>query len=237
MKICCLLTGRGNNTLKDKNVLDVLGHPVLYYGANAAVKSGIFDSFYCSSDDEKILNEAGKLGFKPIVRPAELATPNAQHIDCIYHALDFMKNAGYVPDILCVLLANNVTVTADMIEECNKIISGDMQNISAVVPVYNDNDHHPLRCKKIDSKGNVVAYVDGATNISTNRQDLPKCYFLAHNFWMLNVKKVLEHEHGDAPWSFLGKTVKPYVIEESIDIHDSLDLIKAAYWVRQNYND
>ena len=237
MKICCLLTGRGNNTLKDKNVLDVLGHPVLYYGANAAVKSGIFDSLYCSSDDAKILGEANKLGFKSIVRPAELATPSAQHIDCIYHALDMMKEEGYVPDILCVLLANNVTVTSTMIRECHEIISSDIKNISAVVPVYNDNDHHPLRCKKLDNNGNVVSYVDGENNVSTNRQDLPKCYFLAHNFWMLNVKKLLEHEQGDAPWAFLGKTVKPYIIDESIDIHDNLDLIKAAYWIQHQYFD
>lgn len=36
MKVTALLTGRGNNTLKDKNILDVLGHPVLYYPAHAA---------------------------------------------------------------------------------------------------------------------------------------------------------------------------------------------------------
>ena len=83
MKICCLLTGRGNNTLKDKNVLDVLGHPVLYYGANAAVKSNVFDRLYCSSDDSKILDEAKKIGFESIVRPIELAAPTAQHVDCI----------------------------------------------------------------------------------------------------------------------------------------------------------
>ena len=59
MKICCLCTGRGNNTLKDKNVLDVLGHPVMYYGLNAAKKAGVFDAFYCSSDDEKILKIGG----------------------------------------------------------------------------------------------------------------------------------------------------------------------------------
>lgn len=237
MKICCLLTGRGNNTLKDKNVLDVLGHPVLYYGANAAVKSNVFDSLYCSSDDHKILNEAEKLGFQPIVRPAELAAPTAQHVDCIYHALSVMEQKGYVPDILCVLLANNVTVTSKMVKECIEILKDDYDNISAVCPVYNDNDHHPLRCKKIDESGKIVSYIHQEGKISTNRQDLPKCVFLAHNFWVLNVKKLAAHEEGEGPWSFLGKCVKPYMIDESIDIHDSLDLLKAAYWVKDNYFD
>ena len=235
MNICCLLTGRGNNSLKDKNVLEILGHPVLYYGANAAVKSNMFDRLYCSSDDDKILNEAAKLGFIKIKRPAELATPNAQHIDCIYHALEQMRKDNYIPDVLCVLLAYYVTVTPQMIQECINIISCDYDNISAVVPVYNDNDHHPLRCKKLDNNGNLISYIEAATQISTNRQDLPKCYFLAHNFWILNTKKLLNHETGDAPWAFLGKSVKPYLIEESIDIHDKLDMVKAASWISENY--
>ena len=235
MKICCLLTGRGNNTLKDKNILDVLGRPVLYYGANAAAQSGVFDKLYCSSDDDKILNEAGKLGFEAIKRPTELATPNAQHIDCIYHALDVMGAQNYVPDILCVLLANNVTVTSQMIKDCVGIMLNDKENISAVVPVYNDNDHHPLRCKKLDINGNLVCYTENTKNISTNRQDLSKCYFLAHNFWVLNVTKVLNREQGDAPWAFLGKSVKPYLVEQSIDIHEPIDLVKAEYWIKENY--
>ena len=36
MTIVALLTGRGNNTLRDKNVLPVLGKPLLYYPAMAA---------------------------------------------------------------------------------------------------------------------------------------------------------------------------------------------------------
>lgn len=31
MKVTALLTGRGNNTLPDKNVREILGHPVLHY--------------------------------------------------------------------------------------------------------------------------------------------------------------------------------------------------------------
>ena len=236
MKICCLLTGRGNNTLKDKNILDVLGHPVLYYGANAANKSRQFDALYCSSDDDKILTEAAKLGFEKIIRPIELASPTAQHVDCIYHALDFMREQGYVPDILCVLLANNVTVTSKMISDCISIIKNDLDNISAVCPVYVDNDHHPLRCKKIVD-GKIKSYIDTDKPISTNRQDLQECVFLAHNFWVINVKKLLNKEFGQGPWVFLGKNVIPYKIDESIDIHDLLDLIKAGNWVSKNYSD
>ena len=61
-KISALLTGRGNNSLQDKNILDVLGHAVLYYPAHAARQSRYITEWYCSSDDEKILREAEKEG-------------------------------------------------------------------------------------------------------------------------------------------------------------------------------
>ena len=62
MKIAALLTGRGNNTLKDKNVLPVLGKPLLYYPAMAAKTCNLITDFYVSSDDEKILKAASDCG-------------------------------------------------------------------------------------------------------------------------------------------------------------------------------
>ena len=94
MKTIALLTGRGNNTLQDKNILDILGHPVLYYPAHAARKCLLIDDWYCSSDDEKILRAASDEGYESIVRPKELALPTSQHVDCIMHALDIMKQKG-----------------------------------------------------------------------------------------------------------------------------------------------
>lgn len=238
MRTLALLTGRGNNTLKDKNVLDILGHPVLYYPANAASKSNVFDYMFCSSDDEKILNSAKECGFEKIVRPEELAAPTSQHVDCIYHALDFIeKEHGILPDIAVVILANNVTVKSEWIIDCVNMMRED-DSCSAVVPVIIDNDHHPLRAKRVDENGNLVSYdIANCNPSSSNRQDLPKNYFLAHNFWVLNVKKLRDREMGDGPWGFMGKTVKPYTIPVSIDIHDNEDLVLAASWVKENYTD
>ncbi len=239
MKVYGLLTGRGNNTLKDKNVLNLLGKPVLYYPANSAQKCKSIDKLFCSSDDQKILSEAQKLGHTPIVRPACLALPTSQHIDCIMHALGVMQEEyGGMPDILVVTLANNVTIKSDWIEQSIQMIKDD-DSISAVVPVYQDNDHHPLRAKSVDGNNRLQMYEKGIEGkISTNRQDLPKCYFLSHNFWTLNVKKLIESKgEGQQPWGFMGDNIAYIEIEESIDIHKELDLIIAKDWIEKNYTD
>lgn len=237
MKTIALLTGRGNNTLKDKNILDVLGNPVLYYPANAGIKAKEIDNYYCSSDDKKILDISESLGYKPIVRPTELALPSAQHIDCILHALEIIKEEESTPDILVVILANNVTIKSSWIDDCINIMKNDM-SITAVVPVYEDNDHHPLRAKTLNDDGSLSMYEKGITKkVSTNRQDLPECLFLSHNFWVLNTEFLLSGQEGQQPWGFMGNKIIPYKIEESIDIHKEIDLYIAKEWIKENYTD
>lgn len=237
MKVIALLTGRGNNTLPDKNILTVLGHPVLYYPAHAGRCAKKIDDWYCSSDDEKILVAAEAEGYKPIVRPVELSLPSAQHIDCIKHALSEMNKQDNLPDILVVLLANNVSIQSKWIDECVSMMIND-KNLTAVVPVYEDNDHHPLRAKALDADGNLTMYEKGVEGIvSTNRQDLTPCYFLSHNFWVLNVPYILSGKEGQQPWSFMGNKIKPYFIDDSIDIHHEVDLMIAKDWVEKHYID
>lgn len=234
MKAYALLTGRGNNTLKDKNILDCLGHPVLYYPANASCCAQSVTKMFCSSDDEKILHEIERLNHIPIKRPVELALPTSQHIDCILHALKCMKDKNDLPAILVVTLANNVTIKSQWIDECVAMMENDY-TLSAVVPVYEDNDHHPLRAKTVDANSRLQMYEKGISGkISTNRQDLPKCYFLAHNFWVLNVKNLLEKpDEGQQPWSFIGNNIAYYEIDESIDIHKEIDLYIAKEWIKK----
>ncbi len=236
MKIVALLTGRGNNTLPDKNIRDVLGQPVLYYIANAAKKAKGIDCYFVSSDNDKILDEADKLGYEKIIRPAELATPTSQHIDCILHSLGEMKKRGVTPDILVVLLANNLTVKSEWIQDCVQLLRDNSQ-ASSVIPVYQDNDHHPLRAKSLGNDGYLTMYEKGIIGkVSTNRQELPKCYFPAHNFWVLRTNCITD-ENGQQPWSFMGKNILPYEIHKSIDIHEEIDLFIAKEWLQENYTD
>lgn len=237
MKTTALLTGRGNNTLKDKNILEILGRPVLYYPAKAGAMAKSIDNYYCSSDDEKILVLAEAIGYNRIVRPDYLGAPTSQHVDVIKHAIQVIPQAE-LGEILVVLLANNVTVKSDWIDTCVNMMKNDM-SLTAVVPVYQDNDHHPLRAKRIDEYGKLQMYERGVTGeISTNRQDLPKCFFLSHNFWVLNTRKMIENDYkGQQPWGFMGNNVAYYEIDESIDIHKEIDLYIAKEWIKENYTD
>ena len=232
MKIAALLTGRGNNTLKDKNVLPVLGTPLLYYPAMAAKTCNLITDFYVSSDDEKILKAASDCGYKKIVRPVELAAPTSQHVDAIRHALGVMKQDGVEPDILVVLLANSGIVKTEWIEESITQLLKD-EALSASVPVLLEMDNHPYRSKRLREDGCLDTWFDfRGKNISTNRQDLPMNFVLCHNFWTLNLKNSLySSTEGQQPWTFMGSNIKPIVVEESFDVHDEDDIRRTEKWL------
>jgi CMP-N,N'-diacetyllegionaminic acid synthase len=232
MKVVALLTGRGNNTLKDKNVLPVLGKPLLYYPAMAAKSCKLITDFYVSSDDDKILNAAADCGYKKIIRPAELAAPTSQHIDAIMHALKVMKDDGVEPDILVVLLANSGIVKTEWItESINNLI--DNPNLSASCPVLLEMDNHPYRSKRLREDGCLDTWFDFHNqHISTNRQDLPMNFVLCHNFWTLNLKNsIYSDKPGQEPWTFMGNNIKPIIVKESFDVHDEDDLKRTEKWI------
>jgi N-acylneuraminate cytidylyltransferase len=111
MKNICIIPARGGSKrVPDKNVMEFGGKPMIAHTIEAAIDSGLFgEHIYISSDSEKILNVADKYpGVKKIVRPDELATDTASHIDAILHALKYIeeKNPKEKFDTFCMLGAN-----------------------------------------------------------------------------------------------------------------------------------
>lgn len=236
MSITVLLTGRGNNTLKDKNVINILGRPLLQYGAAEGRLVSGASSFFVSSEDDKILSAAAKVGYRKIVRPKEYALPNSQHIDCLRHAIKVMKDDhGINPEILVVLLANSATIKKEWIDNCITLLKKNKEATS-VIPVQKNNDHHPFRAKKINKNGFLETFIDLTKHtVSSNRQDLESNFFVCHNFWVLNLANMKEDLlDGQPPWPFMGNNVLPYEVDYSLDVHHPEDIYLTEAWIKKN---
>jgi CMP-N-acetylneuraminic acid synthetase len=231
MKIAALLTGKENSSFKNKNLKKINNIPIFLYPCIEAKKINEIDRFFVSSDSNKILNECSKMGFFQIKRPKYLSEKNTLHLDVLKHSLMVMQKNNYFPDILLVLLANAPIIKSRWILDCINILKKD-KKITAVVPVVENNDNHPLRAKRI-REGFLREFINNKKNTSSNRQDLEKCYFLCHNFWLIKVKSILENR-GDNPWKFMGKLVRPYIVKRSIDIHDVVDLEMAKILIKND---
>ncbi len=229
MEILALLTGRGGSILKNKNILPLIKKPVLAYPCLEAKKVKKINSFFASSDDPKILKAASRYGYKEIKRPKKYSRSNSKHRDVLLHSIKELKKKSVNPDILVVLLANAPIVKAKWINDCINLLIN-RKNISAVVPVIQDNDKHPQRAKKIE-KGFLKPFIKNKKNISTNRQDLKKSFFLCHNFWVIKTNEIIKNK-GLPPWNFMGKNVLPYPVKHSHDIHDKKDIALCVYMLK-----
>jgi len=229
-----LITGRGNNTLKDKNIIQICGKPLLSYGGEQAKKVEGINDYYISSDSDKILDVGHSIGYKKIKRPIELGHAESKHSDAVLHALNFMKvKDNLKPDILIIMMANCATTKSHQIEDCINLIKKD-KSLSAVVPVIQNNDHHPFRAKRIREDGLIDPFVPlQGHDIAPNRQQLEPNYFLSHSFYVLRVKNCFKG-NGQPPWNYMGDKVKPYIVNYSLDVHSKDDIILTEKWLKGN---
>lgn len=230
--ITAILTGKGGSKLKDKNVLNIFGKPLLSYPCIAAKKVKIIDNYFVSSENKKILNIAKKYGYRKILRPSKLSKKNSLHRDVLLHALNFLRKNYNLPNIVVILLANSATIKSKWISEAIRALISN-KKATACVPVVENNDHHPFRAKKIVKNIYLKSFFKFKKNISSNRQDLVKNFFLCHNFWVIKTESIFKN-NGEPPWNFLGKNVLPFKIKSSIDIHEKTDINLTKEWLKKN---
>lgn len=231
-KIVALIIGRGNNTLKNKNILNVKGRPLLQWGGLAAKHSRYIQYFYISSDDDKILKAGESIGFKPIKRPNELALPTSQSSDAVKHALNIIEEQNGEMDVIVVIHANVGTITSQMIDDCIELL--EKKRATSVIPSHYKNEYHPRRAKKVLEDGTLTNFIGSSTDyVSANRQDLEMCVFFDHSFWVLDVKKGVKATNGQYPWPVMGNKIFPYITEGCFDVHDLEDLKKTEVWLSE----
>ena len=85
----------GSRRVKDKNIRDLGGHPVIAYSICAARQSGVFDAVVVCTDSERYAEIARHYGAEvPFLRPAEIWGATSPDIEFVEMALDRLKGDG-----------------------------------------------------------------------------------------------------------------------------------------------
>ena len=89
MKIICTICARGGSKgLKNKNIRELHGKPLIAHTIVQAQLTDIFDAISVSSDSKDILNVSSDYGIKNLIkRPYKLATDQASKLSTIRHCL------------------------------------------------------------------------------------------------------------------------------------------------------
>jgi CMP-N,N'-diacetyllegionaminic acid synthase len=219
--ILAIIPARGGSKgLPRKNILPLLGKPLIAWTIEKALASKYLDKVIVSTDDEEIARIAKDYGAEvPFIRPAEFATDTAKTIDVIYHCLSFYKEKGISFHYLAILEPTSPLRAEGDIDRSIKLLADHEAEADSLVSVGEVHMEHPSIVKKIEN--NYVKPYESAGEIITRRQDLSKAYF---PYGVIYLSKITSLETTD---TFYQDRTIPFFIQrwQNYEVDDIFDLI------------
>lgn len=159
MKILCTICARGGSKgVKNKNIRELKGKPLIAYTIETAMKWGKFNDIVISTDSEVIKDIALEYGgLVPFMRPDYLATDNAGKVAVIKHAVKYMEDIGKFYDVVIDLdVTSPMRNTEDIDNAYRKLIESNLDIVYSVCearknPYFNmvelNEKEVPILCK------------------------------------------------------------------------------------------
>lgn len=143
MKVIAIIPARsGSKGLKDKNIKELNGKPLLLYAIEAAQQSGIFSRIHVSTDSERYATIAREYGADvPFLRNAETSTDSATTWDAVRYVLNQYEKRGECFDVIVVLQPTSPLRTAMDIQGAYQFFIDKQANMISTVC---EMDHSPL---------------------------------------------------------------------------------------------
>jgi len=203
LKILGLITARGGSKgIPGKNIKLLGGKPLLQYTWESGKQAGLLDKVILSSEDQKIIEVAKKLGLEvPFTRPAELAQDETPSIEVIKHALNFFREKGEDFDAVCLLQPTTPFRSPGLIDACiKKFEENNYDSLISVREVPAEFNPHWV----FEEKEGLLKLATGEESIIPRRQDLPKAYFRDGAIYITKTEVVLKQN------SLFGKRIGFY---------------------------
>lgn len=97
----------GSKGIKNKNIIDVCGKPLIAYTIDLALKikrDKLVSEVIVSTDSKKIADISRKLGANvPFLRPGAISEDKAKSIEFVLHAIDYFERKGVFYDYIITL--------------------------------------------------------------------------------------------------------------------------------------
>lgn len=241
--IAALMLGRGGSTgLPGKNVMPVLGRPMMAYPLLAAQRCEQIHRIFVSTDCPNIASIGTEYGAEIIDRPPELCTPAALGEDAFRHGYrvirDLANHAGEELELLALLFANAPTVSAELIRRGIQVLRED-PTLDSAVTVSRYNMWSPLRARRLTDDGTLEPFVpfetfgDPAT-LNCDRDSQGDVWFADMGLSVVRPRCLDEMEHGLLPQKWMGRRIAPIESWAGCDVDYQWQVPGVEYWLRHN---
>jgi CMP-N,N'-diacetyllegionaminic acid synthase len=223
VEVLALIPARGGSkSVPRKNLLKVAGKPLIAYSIGHARACSLITRTIVSTDDAEIAEVARQFGAEvPFMRPAEFASDAATDLQVFRHALEWLGERGYRPDMVVHLRPTGPVRDVRIIEHAIGLMTKHLEADS--LRAVGLAEQTPYKMWRIDG-----SYLRPALDLpgfpeahSMPRQRLPAIYWQNGYVDIVRPRTVLELD------SMVGKVVLPFVIEGKIHELDYPDQIPA----------
>lgn len=232
LNILCIIPARGGSKrLKNKNIIPLLGRPIIAHTIKSALESKLIDKIVVSTDDLKIRRVSKKYGIQVIKRPKAYATDTSPIEQALRHAVRYLEiNEGYSADIIVWLQANVPIRKKGQIDSAlRELIS---TKADSAVTVYQVSQY-PLWMKKMDKRGFILPLY---TKIKEYRsQDVEPLYLLDGAIVAMRREALMSTVGKIGAHIYLGKRTVGIIQEKkyTIEVDDREDLDLAEFYLRR----
>ena len=226
MKNIAIIPARsGSKGLKDKNIKDLCGKPLIAYSIEAASRSGQFDEVMVSTDSEQYAETARKYGAEvPFLRSAATAGDMASSWDMVEEVLQGLERIGREFDTFCLLQPTSPLRTSDDISAAYELYH--TKNATAVVSLC--ELEHPLSwCGVLEENGSLEGFIK--RDQGKQRQTQKKYYRLNGAIYIVSIPEFRRD-------AFLYReNAYAYIMprDRSVDIDTESDFRFAEFLMRQ----
>ena len=214
----------GSKRVKNKNIINIGGKPMIHHTIKTLKKTKIFDEIIVTTDSKKIQNISRKAGAKIYFkRPKNLSNDHVGTFEVINHTINYLKNRlGKNPKYVCCVYPTSILLNKKDITLSHKKIKEGKWNFVISVTSF---DHPPQRGFYIN-KGK-LKMID-KKNYKSRTQDLKKIFHDAGQFYWGRANSWLKKKFLYSAKSF-GFDLPRY---RAIDVDDmeDLNLLKKIFY-------
>lgn len=226
MNICVIPARIGSKRIKNKNIINFFGKPLISYIIKEAKKSNVFKEIIVSTDSEEIKKISIKNGAKIYFdRPKKLCADKTTTLEIVRHCINFLKNKNL--DHICCIYPTAILLKARHIKKSLAMIKKKKNGFIFSAQLF---DHPIERAISINRNG-VKIFKKKYAKVQSNF--LTKYYFDAGQFYWGKVNDWIKNE------TIFDKKTSIYQLSryEAVDINvkDDLKLAKILFKNKQKY--
>jgi CMP-N,N'-diacetyllegionaminic acid synthase len=220
-KILAIIPARGGSKgLLGKNIMPLLGKPLVAWTIEQAQHSKYIDEIFLSTDSADIAKISEDFGIKiPFLRPPALSSDIATSIDVVFHVINYYETNNILFDFVILLEPTSPLRKENDIDLAIELLLKN-ETADGIISLGEVHLEHPMIVKKTNSQGKIVPYIANAKKIF-QRQQTDNAYFPYGVIYMIKTK-VFKHKR-----TFYTNNIIPYFIErwQNYEVDDIYDLI------------